>query len=112
MVFFTSLAILGIGAWHSSTVYSEVEFWGKYRVYAESSPLNPICSVKQQAVDDGQMNSFHCLCDDVGDYNAAGYTGKFLGFTFYLKAGLHMVSTSGRSELRDPKNKTQLKKTS
>lgn len=72
MVTLTSLVILGIGAWHSSTVYSEVDFWEKYRKYAESSPLNPICSIKQSASD----QNYHCLCDDVGEYNKAGYTGK------------------------------------
>ena len=76
MVTLTSLVILGIGIWHSSTVYSEVDFWEKYRKYAESSPLNPICEIKQRVSDDDQMNSFHCLCKDVSEYNDAGYTGK------------------------------------
>jgi len=69
--------MIGIGVWHSSEVYDEIDFWDKYTDYAEAT--TPVCEIVEdkRAVNRQDQPLFHCVCNNgTEDYLQSGYTGK------------------------------------
>lgn len=57
---------MAIGALHGVNLYDEVDYWEKYRKYAESIASPPVCYNRGD----------HCVCRDKEEYLKAGFTGK------------------------------------
>ena len=62
----TGVIVLIFSAYHIAVVWKDVDFWEKYKTYAESN-VDP-----KPCFDRGDQ----CLCDDLDDYMKSGYIGK------------------------------------
>jgi len=60
---FAGIIVLVFSAYHISVVWKDIDFWEKYKVYAESNAEPSPC------FDRGDQ----CLCDDLDDYMKSGY---------------------------------------